>query len=103
MWQCWKEKNKKKKGDIAKDKLYTISKVFVGLISDCELQGHYIQLFFSCLKFLIDLQFGCTEYIQNDSDLNFKALDDPLPKLCKTADTKVGSSLRALWWTEKLD
>ena len=52
--------------------------------------------FFSCLKFLSDLQFGFTEYKQNDSDQNFKAYEDPSPKLCKTADTKVGSSLRAL-------
>ena len=62
----------KKKGDIAKDKLYTIQ-VFLGPIPDCDLQGHSIQLFFSCLKFLSDLQFGFTEYKQNDSDQNFKA------------------------------
>ena len=35
---------KKKRGDIAKDKLYTIAQVFLGPIPDCE--GHSIQLFF---------------------------------------------------------
>lgn len=39
-------KEKKKRGDIAKDKLYTIAQVFLCPIPDCELQGHSIQLFF---------------------------------------------------------
>ena len=64
---------KKKRGTLLRINFIPLLKYFWVQFLIVNFKVTLYNFFFSCLKFLSDLQFGFTEYKQNDSDQNFKA------------------------------
>ena len=83
-------KEKKKGGTLLRINFIPLLKYFCVQFLIVNFKVTLYNFFFSCLKFLSDLQFGFTEYKQNDSDQNFKALDNPLTKCAKQQIQKWG-------------